>query len=172
MHHRNVCFRVAYSTFPLSSLKKLVGPALATSQLRKYIWYANNRNTIERHTEMLGSRIDQQGFKSDVVFVTGAQMKEEKFHHINLFAATNLPNLPLLETSNDVTEPFNPQILTATSGAANAGLDSEDVFGVGRAEFPLTLVNVLQEKGRAGRRLNASAATDWYLVCLSLKTYV
>jgi hypothetical protein len=171
MHHRNVCLRVAYSTYPLSSLKKLVGPALETSRLRKYIWYANNRNTIERHTELLGSWIEQQGFKSDVVSVTGAQMKEQKLHHINRFAATNLPNLPGLETSNDVTQPFNPQILTAISGAANAGLDSEDVFGVGRAEFPPTLADVLQEKGRAGRRPNAST-TDWYLVCLSLETYV
>jgi hypothetical protein len=99
-------------------------------------------------------------------------MKEQKFHHMNLFAATDLPNLPLLETSNNVTQPFNPQILTATSGAANSGLDSEDVFGVGRAKFPPTLDNVLQEKGRAGRRPNASAATDWYLVCISLETHV
>jgi ATP-dependent helicase YprA (DUF1998 family) len=99
-------------------------------------------------------------------------MKEQKFHHINLFAATNIPNLPLLETSNDATQPFNPQLLTATSGAANAGLDSQDVYGVGRAEFPPTLVDVLQEKGRAGRRPTASATTDWYLVCLSLETYV
>jgi hypothetical protein len=121
---------------------------------------------------MLGSWINQQGFKSDVVSVTGAQIKEHKFHHINLFEATNLPNLPGLETINDVTQPFNPQILTATSGAANAGLDSEDVFGVGRAEFPTTLADVLQEKGGAGRRPNASAATDGYLVCLSLETYV
>jgi superfamily II DNA helicase RecQ len=172
MHHRNVCLRVAYSTYPLSSFKKLVGPALETSRLRKYIWYANNRYTIQRHTKMLGSWINQQGFKSDVASITGAQMKEQKFHHINLFAATNLPNLPLLETSKDITQPFNPQILTATSGAANAGLNSEDVFGVGRAEFPPTLVDVLQEKGRAGRLFFASAATDWYLVFLSLETYV
>jgi superfamily II DNA helicase RecQ len=151
MHHRNVCIRVACSTYPLSSFKKLVGPALETSRLKKYIWYANTRNTIEQHTEMLGSWIDQQGFKSDVVSVTGAQMKEQKFRHINLFAATNLPNLPLvLKTSNDVTQPFSPQILTATSGAANAGLNSEDVFGVGRTEF----------KGRAGRRPNASFLRD------------
>jgi hypothetical protein len=118
---------------------------------------------------MLGSWINQQGFNSDVVSLSGAQMKEQKFHHINLFAAKNLPNLPLLETSNDVTQPFNPQILTATSGAANSGLDSEDVFGVGRAEFPPTLVDVLQEKGCAGRCPNTSAAADWYL---SLETYV
>jgi hypothetical protein len=63
---------------------------------------------IEQHTEMLGSWIDHQEFKSDIVLVIGAQMKEHKFHHSNLFAATNIPNLPLLATSNDVTQPFNP----------------------------------------------------------------
>jgi superfamily II DNA helicase RecQ len=159
MHHRNVCLRLAYTTYPLTTLKKLVGLGLETSRLRKYIWYANNRITIERHTEMLGSWIDHQGFKSDIVSVTGAQMKEKRFHHTNLFAAKNIPNLPLLETSNVVMQPFNLQILTATSNVTNAGLDSH---GVGRAEFPPTLVDVLQEKGRAGRYPTASATTDWY----------
>jgi hypothetical protein len=121
---------------------------------------------------MFGSWIDHQGFKSDIVLVTGAQMKEHKFHHTNLFAATNIPSLPLLETSNDFTQPFNPRILTATSGAANAGLNSRDVYGAGCAKFPPTLVDVLQEKGRAGRHPTASAATAWYLVCLSLETYM
>jgi hypothetical protein len=62
--------------------------------------------------------------------VTEAQMKEQKFHHTNLFAVTNIPNLPLLDTSNDITQPFNPQILTAMFGASNAGLDSQDISGV------------------------------------------
>jgi hypothetical protein len=103
---------------------------------------------------MLGSWIDHQGFKSDIVSVTGAQMKEHKFQYTNLFAATNVPNLPLLETSNDVMQPFNnPQILTTTSAATNPGLNSRNVYiVVGRADFPPTLVDVLQEKGRAGRR--------------------
>jgi hypothetical protein len=122
---------------------------------------------------MLGSWIDQQGFKSNTVLVTGSQMKEQTFHHINLVAATNLPSLPLRETSNNVTQPFNPQLLTATSGVANPGLDNQDVDRVGRADFPApTLVIVLQEKGCAGRCPTAYAATDWYLVCLSLKTYI
>jgi hypothetical protein len=51
-------------------------------------------------------------------------------------------------------------------------LDSRNVDRSGRAKFPPTLVDVLEEKGSAGRRPTASAATDWYLVCLSLDTYV
>jgi hypothetical protein len=62
-------------------------------------------------------------------------MKEQKFHHTNIFAATNLPNLVLLATSDEAAQPFNPQILTANSGAANDGLDSSDVYGVGGAAF-------------------------------------
>jgi hypothetical protein len=94
MHHRNVCLRVAYTTYPLTTLKKLVGPGLETSRLRKYIWYANNCITIERHTEMLGSWVHHQGgFKSDIFSLTGAQMKEQKFHYTNLFAAINIPNI-------------------------------------------------------------------------------
>ncbi len=172
MKHRNVCVRVSYTSYPLTSFKKLVGPALQGSRLQKFISYANNCVTIEQHTETLGTWIDSQGFQSEIVYVTGAQMKEQKFHHTNIFAATNLPNLALLATSDEAARPFNPQMLTATSGAANAGLDSPDVYGVGHAEFPPTLVDVLQEKGRAGRRPTASPATDWYLVCLSLEMYV
>jgi superfamily II DNA helicase RecQ len=172
MKHQNICVRVSYASYPLTSFKKLVGPALQGSRLQKFISYANNCVTIEQHTETLGTWIDSQGFQSDIVSVTGAQMKEQKFHHTNIFAATNLPNLALLATSDEAAQPFNPQMLTVTSGAANAGLDSPDVYGVGHAEFPPTLVDVLQEKGCAGRRPTASPATDWYLVCLSLEMYV
>jgi hypothetical protein len=78
---------------------------------------------------MLGSWIDHQGFKSDIVSVTGgAQMKEQKFHHPNLFAATNILNLPLLETSDDITQPFNPQILTTTSSATSACLNPKEAY--------------------------------------------
>jgi hypothetical protein len=59
--------------------------------------------------------------KSDIVYVTGAQMKEQKICHANLSAATNLPNLSLLETCNYVMQSFNLKRVLATSGVANAG---------------------------------------------------
>lgn len=99
-------------------------------------------------------------------------MKEHKFQHTNIIAATNLPKLSLFETCNDATQPFNPQILTATYGVTNTGFNSPDVYGVGCAKFPPTLVDVLQEKVHAGRRPTSSPARDWYSVCISLETYV
>jgi hypothetical protein len=93
LHHWNVWLRVAYTSYPLYSFKKLLHPALETSSLQKYVWYTNNRIAIKQHTKMLSTWINNQGFKSNsIVSVTGAQMKENKFHHSN-FAATNLPNL-------------------------------------------------------------------------------
>jgi superfamily II DNA helicase RecQ len=108
MKHRNGCVRVSYTSYPLTSFKKLVEPALQGSHLQKFIWYANNRVTIKRHTETLGTWIESQGFQSDIVSVTGAQMKEQKFHHTNIFAATNLPNLALLATFDEAARPFKP----------------------------------------------------------------
>jgi hypothetical protein len=79
-------------------------------------------------------------------------MKEQKLHHSNLFAATNIPNLPSLETSDEVMQPFSPQLLMAKSCDAKGGLNSLDVYGVGCAKLPATLIiDVLQEKGVASR---------------------
>jgi hypothetical protein len=73
---------------------------------------------------MLGSWIDHQGFKPDIVSVTGgAQMKDP-----NLFAATNILNLPLLKTSDDITQPFNPQMLTTTSSATSACFNPKEAY--------------------------------------------
>jgi hypothetical protein len=120
---------------------------------------------------MLGTWINTQGSKANIFSVTGIQRKEHTCHHTNLFAATDLPNLSLLETCNNVMQPFNQQILMATPGASNAGLPIPDVYGAECAKFPPTLVDVLQEKKHAGRCPTASPTTDWYLACLSLETY-
>ena len=65
---------------------------------------------------------------------------------------------------------FNPQVLLATSGAANAGIDNPQVYGVFRAETPLSIEDFLQEKGRAGRLDGAVPTSDFYVACVSLKS--
>jgi hypothetical protein len=64
------------------------------------------------------------------------------------------------------------QILCATSGAANAGLDDPEVHGVTRFDFPPSVLVAQQEKGRAGHHLHANADSDWCLFCISLESYV
>jgi hypothetical protein len=113
-----------------------------------------------------------EGYKADLLKITGTLLREQKFYHIRVFTKSNLDNVCVLQDCREDARPFNPQILTATSGAANAGIDVLDVFGVTRLEFPPSLLDVQQEKGRAGRRPNATSDRDWYLLCLSLETFV
>jgi hypothetical protein len=89
-----------------------------------------------------------------------------------VFTKSNAINVDVLKNCHEDSRPANSQILTATSGAANAGLDDHDVYGITRLEFPMSLLDVQQEKGRAGRRPEDCSDTDWYLLCLSLESYI
>ena len=65
------------------------------------------------------------------------------------------------------TRPFNPQVLLATSGAANAGIDNPGVYGVFCFEFPPSTEDCIQKEGRAGRRVPMPGDTrDWYCICI------
>jgi len=102
----------------------------------------------------------------------GTLLREQKFYHIRVFTRSNADHYDELEFATEDKRPFNPQILVATSGAANAGIDDPEVYGVTRMDFPPSLLDVQQEKGRAGRRPFANSDSDWYLLCLSLESLV
>ena len=56
--------------------------------------------------------------------------KEEKFHAMKLFCAER-------KKYGDYDEyEFNPQMLFATSGAANCGIDNSNIYCVFRGEIP------------------------------------
>jgi hypothetical protein len=57
-------------------------------------------------------------------------------YYIRKFTQLNAPNASILDSCSEETRLFNPQILTATFGAANAGIDDPEVFGVCWTEFP------------------------------------
>jgi hypothetical protein len=173
MQHRQVFLEVQYSSQPLAVFKSKVGPLLESSTVDKFILYSNNRTTVDRQVPKLADWIDTTGkFKADLLKIVGSLLREQKFYHTRVFTTSNYPNKEVLEECREEDRPFNPQILVATSGAANAGLDDSEVHGVARLEFPPSCLDVKQEKGRAGRRPNAGPEDDWYLLCLSLETYV
>jgi hypothetical protein len=172
MGHRHVFLDVAYTTQPMTNFQNRVGPILQRCHVSKFILYTNTRRAIKRETPKLAAWIDKHGYLCDLLMIIGTLQKEQKFFHIRKFCQSNAPNQTLLETCSEKERPFNPQILTATSGAANAGIDDPEVFGVCRTEFPPSLLDVKQEKGRAGRRPLAHPGTDWYMVCISLESLV
>ena len=173
MQHRQVFLEVQYSTQPLAVFKNKIGPLLERTTVDKFIVYSNNKATVDRQYPKLADWIDTNGkFKADLLKIVGSLLREQKFYHTRVFTQSNGPNVEILEQCREEDRPFNPQILTATSGAANAGIDDSKVHGVARLEFPPSCLDVKQEKGRAGRRPTASPEEDWYLLCLSLETYV
>jgi superfamily II DNA helicase RecQ len=172
MGHRHVFLDVVYTTNPIPTFQKRVFSILKTCHVSKFIVYTNTRRAVKRETPKLAAWIDKHGLKSDLLMIIGTLQREQKFYHIRKFTQSNAPNASILDSCSEETRPFNPQILTATSGAANAGIDDPEVFGVCRTEFPPSVLDVKQEKGRAGRRPTADPSTDWYLLCISLESIV
>jgi hypothetical protein len=75
--------------------------------------------------------------KIDIMCLVGTLTKEQKAHYIDVFV-NGSPG-------------FNPRFLVATSGAVNAGIDCDDVYGVYRLDFPPSRIDLCQEKGHVGR---------------------
>ena len=75
----------------------------------------------------------------------GNLSRDEKVQIIDLFI-NGSPSLSHL----------NLNILCATSGVGNAGIDSSEVRSVVRLGFPPSILDMSQEKGRAGRNIGAS----------------
>ena len=68
--------------------------------------------------------------------------------------------------------PFNTQVMIATSGAANAGIDNKEVHIVLCFEYPPSIEYCIQEEGRDGRRFGDDYRTDWYCICISLESFI
>jgi superfamily II DNA helicase RecQ len=150
MDHRQVFLDVQYTTQALSAFKTKAGPRLKDHLMEKYIVYSNTRATIKRITPKLCDWVDGEGLKVDILTIVGSLLREHRFYHIRVFMKSNVPNIEVLETCREEARPFNPRILTATSGAANAGIDDKEVYGVCLLEFPPSCLDIKQEKGRAG----------------------
>ena len=86
--------------------------------------------------------------------------KEEKFHAMKL----------LFMEDKDEDNRFNLHVLLATSGAANCGIDNDNIFCVFRAEIPPSCEDMVQEEGRAGRRVGATSKTDSYTIFIYIES--
>ena len=158
---RSVCTRVVYSNRPLSCFISTFGADIKSNPDHRFIFYANSRKMIEKCAETYGAWLDKSlDFQSDFLKIVGTMKKEEKFHAMKLFC---------IEHKNDK-DSFNPQVLLATSGAANCGIDNKNIYCVFHGEIPPSCEDMVQEEGRAGRRADANPMTDSYTVCISLES--
>ena len=63
-------------------------------------------------------------------------------------------------------------MLCATSGVGNVGIDSPDIRGVFRLEFPPSIMDFSQEKGRAGRRVIPDPMNFSYTLFFSIESLI
>lgn len=126
--------------------------------------YANSRAKIDAFQTWCENKLDTLGdsenklYNIDVVKVTGPLMVREKAHHLCTFMEKG--------TSN-----YNPRILVATSSATNAGIDSDKIYGVYRLDMPSSRINMVQERGRAGRFAGATPSTYSYCVNFPMSSF-
>ena len=136
----------------------------------KIIGYGNIKTLVGNISEKYGYWLDTTGYLSNYVTVTGFLKKEHKFHDTKLFCSER--KITRIEEADLCDRPFNHQVMLATSGAVNAGIDNKNVHGVFHFEFPSSVEDFIREEGRAGWRSGADHTTDWHYVCVSLESFL
>ena len=151
MFDPTVLLDIKYSDAPIRVFKERVNPILQKDRKSKFIYYTNNKSTLEQNIEtaLLAHDLDPL-IKADLVPLTGDYIKEQKLWHVVQFCKSNQSTLDELETCDEDKRPFNPKEMFATSGVANAGIDCADVIGTCRAKFMPSKNDGKQESGRAG----------------------
>jgi hypothetical protein len=127
--------------------------------LAKVILYTNSKAMSISLQEKLEEFFDANTFTGDVVLVNGGLEASEKFFAIKLF----LGNI----SSNAIV----PRVGVFTAGAANCGIDDPLIYSVHRLGFPCSLLDLIQELGRAARRITASILTDSFRLFVNITDY-
>ena len=164
MMHRSVGIHLSYTSRPFQYVSKTIKKDLAVhpSLPNKVIVYSNRRIRVFNFVEKLEKLLDMDDdFKKvDILTLVGTLTKEEKAEYIRLFVNGSAKENCSLDM----------RVLCATSGVGNAGIDSPDVRSVYRIDFPPSILDFVQEKGRAGRRIGALPSDYLYHVCISIES--
>ena len=166
MMHRSVGIHIAYTTRSFQYVTRTIKNHLTPhpSLPNKVIVYSNRRVRIFNFADKLEKHFDcDDDFKNvDVLTLVGTITKEEKAAYIRMF----------INGSSDPDSTLDMRVLCATSGVGNAGIDSPDIRSVYRIDFPPSILDFVQEKGRAGRRPGALPTDFNYIVCVSLESFL
>jgi superfamily II DNA helicase RecQ len=168
IQRRDVLVEVQFKQHVIRDFKELASDILPKTEFAKMILYTNSKFNANELAAKIREYLDAEDLPGDIVLIDGDLFKEQKFHNIKKFLHRGK-----IENPKDPSNRFDPRILIATSGAANAGIDSPSVYVVLHDGFPTSIEDLLQELGRAARRpALLTIATDRYRIDISLKSYV
>ena len=164
MVDRKVSLFIAYSSRPFSNMSNSIARLLKIddNQPKKIIVYSNVRSRIKDVDIGIGEFFNKDDtlYLDDTMCIHGQLTKEEKASYTQMFLN------PEHEDDKRI------RVLCATSGVGNVGIDSPDIRSVFRLEFPPSLMDFSQEKGRAGRRIDADPDNFSYKVFFSIKSLI
>ena len=159
MKHRSVSIDLNYTTQPFRSVMNTFKAMVTSSDdslPHKVIVYSNTRKRIMTFADSLRKRMNSDPIMKeiDIISLVGTFTKEEKARKLRTFVngSSKHPELKI-------------RVLCATSGVGNAGIDCPDVRAVYRIDFPPSILDIAQEKGRAGRRADATPENFHYFLC-------
>jgi hypothetical protein len=168
---RNVTLGIKFDSTPLRLVKAKLRTLDDAMEKTKMIVYTNS---VKRsHTIHTNSRtlMNSELISGDVLIVNGTLFREQKSHNTQIFSGPDLTETIQNEDGSESQLHFNPRVLVATAGAANAGLDSPDVRIIARDGFPPTIQDMTQELGRAARYHDASPLDNSYTLVISLPAF-
>ena len=165
MRHRSVGIKLYYSSAPMNIIKRLVDATMkgrTASNSKKIIIYSNMRDKIIKIGQKTEDYLDtlEETFLIDLMMLHGHQTRKQKAAYLKLYVSQTMNLL------HDV------RILCATSGVANAGIDSKNVHCALRTEFPPSIQDMCQEKGRVGRIPSATPDAFSYVICFDVESFV
>ena len=162
--NRRVSLHSSYSQKPWSKVSKLIVELLKTDSAlpNKVIVYSNVRHRVQNIEEKLGNLFDGDDLlhQFEALAVHGTLTKEEKSAYIQMF----------LDPKHR--DDLKIKVLCATSGVGNVGLDSREIRSVYRLEFPPSVIDFVQECGRAGRVNPPDPLNFSYHVNYSLESFL
>ena len=166
MRHRSVSIELKYTIMIMKEIKNKCMPLLlagCTDSSKKIIIYSNMREKIINTTKQLELflNIDDKLYLADAISIHGQLSHEEKAAYLKMFMGDELPF-----DSADI------RILLATSGVANAGIDCSEIYTAIRIEFPPSIMDICQEKGRVGRVPSPSPEVYSYMICFHIDSFV
>ena len=164
MVNQKVRVEVMYTPFWYLSVQKTIKFYVAPHATlpNKVIIYSNSRQRILLSVEKLENYFDGDDNLQacDVMTLVGTQTRAQKASIINAF----INNSDKLE--------YNLDVLCATSGVGNAGIDCIKIRAVYRVDFPPSISDIILERGRAGRRDDATPDNYMYQVTISLESFL
>ena len=170
IRNRKVSLVCQYSSKPFSSMCRNASAVVRADRQSKIIVYSNARKRVIELKEKIGNFLDGEDDLSmmQVLAIHGHQSKVEKTGYIQMFLSGNDED----DGVGDDNDSSGMNFLCATSGVANVGIDSDKVRAVYRMDFPPSIIDFVQECGRAGRVAEPSPQTNFYTVYYSIESFI